>query len=415
MPSLPVEVLLGLYLGLLTGIVPAFVAGSLGFVVRYFTGVTLPGLGVVVLALSIASIQGGLLGLVEPDIAQSPRLLVAVLVVLMLALYAHSQGDKLGAELPRRVSFSSIRKRTLSTDVVEFVGAVGQVTVRPTGPIGDVEGYPPLSADLRATIADSSWQLPADLPLSELEVRLEDRLRTDYDLADVSVSIDEHGRATIAAAPTSSGLSRRVPDGHRAVSIDALVPAGLASGDRVVVAADGRTVTGTVLSTRTNGERTDRTPPSTPDSSAVTTDGGVVDGEDTVTSRATDAATVGGEGRVTVVVPRRDATTLLSADRGHVIVQSRATNPGFEALTSLKRAGYAVRRVTVRSTPDTDDGSPGEDVRVLALRRNESETNDRGRGWAFAPNLDRRLAVGDEAFVAGPEAVVDAFVEAVHR
>ena len=392
MPSLPVEVLLGLYLGLLTGIVPAFVAGALGFVVRYVTGVTLPGLGVVVLALSIASIQGGLMGLVEPDIAQSPRLLVAVLVVLMLALYAHSQGDKLGAELPRRMSLSSIRKRTLSADVVEFVGAVGQVTVRPTGPIGDVEGYPPLPADLRATIAEGAWQLPADLPLSEIEVRLEERLRTDHDLADVSVSVDERGRATIAAAPPSSGLSRRVPECRRAVSIDALVPAGLAHGDRVVVAADGAAVSGTVLSVSVDDDRRD--PEAGPPSSEPAGNG---------------------EGRVTVAVSRRDATTVLSADRARVLVQSRATNPGFEALSLVKRAGYAVRRVTVRSAPAADGSSPEAAVTVLAVRRGGSGGDDRRQGWVFAPGVRRRLAPGDEAFVAGPEAAVDRFAGAVDR
>ncbi|MFC6769810.1 potassium transporter TrkA, partial [Natrinema soli] len=206
--NLPVEVLLGLYLGLLTGIVPAFVAGSLGFLVRYFTGVTIPGFGVVVLALSIASVQGGLLGLVEPTIAQSPRLLIAVLVVLMLALYAHNQGDKLGAELPRRLSFTRLRQRTLSADVVELVGSVGQVTVRPTGEIRDMEGYPPLSPSLREALKAGSWRLPADLPLSELEARIEERLRTDHDLADVDIAMDERGRATIVAAPPSGTLSR---------------------------------------------------------------------------------------------------------------------------------------------------------------------------------------------------------------
>ena len=412
MPSLPVEVLLGIYLGLLTGIVPAFVAGALGFVVRYVTGVTLPGLGVVVLALSIASIQGGLLGLVEPDIAQSPRLLVAVLVVLMLALYAHSQGDKLGSELPRRVSFSSIRKRTLSADVVEFVGGIGQVTVRPTGPIGDVEGYPPLPADLRATIADGSWQLPADLPLSELEVRLEDRLRTDHDLADVSVSIDERGRATIAAAPPSSGLSRRVPERHRAVSIDALVPAGLARGDRVVVSTDAESVSGTVLSVATDASRTDRAPAT--DAGDAVTDGGEVSADATPVRHAGETVE-GGDGRVTVVVPRRSAAALLSADGGHVIVQSRATNPGFEALSLLKRGGYAVRRVTVRSTAETDGLPAAGAVTVLAVRRSGSETDSRRRGWVFAPGIKRRLTAGDEAFVAGPEVAVDEFAEAVDR
>ena len=48
MAPFPVEVLLGIYLGFLTGIIPAMVAWLLGFVFRYVTGVTVPGLGVVV-------------------------------------------------------------------------------------------------------------------------------------------------------------------------------------------------------------------------------------------------------------------------------------------------------------------------------------------------------------------------------
>ena len=74
MAALPIEVLYGIYLGLLTGIIPAFVAGGLGFVFRYVTGVTLPGLGVVALAVAIAGINGGLLGLLEEDVASSPQI-----------------------------------------------------------------------------------------------------------------------------------------------------------------------------------------------------------------------------------------------------------------------------------------------------------------------------------------------------
>ncbi|MFC7114096.1 hypothetical protein ACFQH2_02680 [Natronoarchaeum sp. GCM10025703] len=43
------EVLVGIYLGLLAGIFPGFIAFSIGFGFKYFTNVTVPGLGVVVL------------------------------------------------------------------------------------------------------------------------------------------------------------------------------------------------------------------------------------------------------------------------------------------------------------------------------------------------------------------------------
>ncbi|OLZ41934.1 potassium transporter TrkA [Natrinema saccharevitans] len=413
MPPLPVEVLLGLYLGLLTGIVPAFVAGSLGFLVRYFTGVTLPGFGVVVLALSIASVQGGLLGLVEPTIAQSPRLLVAVLVVLMLALYAHNQGDKLGAELPRRLSLTSLRQRTLSADVVELVGSVGQVTVRPTGEVHDMEGYPALSADLRRTLKGGSWRLPADLPLSELEARLEERLRTDHDLADVDVAIDEQARATITAAPPSGGLSRRVPAGQRAVSLTTLVPTGLASGDAVSVRVGDRSIDGTVVSASTEADAAaaDGDDGSSKPADAVATDGGT----DPAPAANPQAATAGGPGRVTIAVSRRDVKPILEAESPRLVVRSRGTSREFEALSPVKREGYAIRRLTVGPAGPTDETVADGDVSVLAVRRQGAETGERRHGWVFAPGIERRLEAGDEAFVAGPDAAVEAFAEAIAR
>ncbi|QSW97803.1 potassium transporter TrkA [Haloterrigena alkaliphila] len=411
--SLPVEVLFGLYLGLLTGIVPAFVAGSLGFLVRYFTGVTLPGFGVVVLALSIASVQGGLLGLVEPNIAQSPRLLIAVLVVLMLALYAHSQGDKLGAELPRHLSLTSIRQRTLSADVVELVGTMGQVTVRPTGEIHDMEGYPPLSPALRRSLKNGSWRLPADLPLSELESRLEERLRTDHDLGDVSVTIDERARATITAAPPSGGLSKRIPDGRRAVSIATLVPTGLARGDEVSIRAEARTLSGTVLSARTAVDDEHAADESPVDDGTPVPDGGDAEADPDPAPKP-NAASAGGIGRVTVAVARRDVKALLETETPRLVVRSRGTSREFEAFTLVKRAGHVIRRFTVGPNADADLRAAA-DVTVLAARRQGSETGGRRSGWVFAPGIERSLEPGDEVFVAGPEAATDEFVEAVAR
>src|SRR6056297_2057023 len=122
MASFPVEVLFGLYLGVLTGIVPALVSWAFGFVFKYVTGVTVPAFGVVVLSVAIAGVNGGLLALNDPTFTQSAnqvRLSVAVIVVLMLSLYAHNAGDKMGAEFPRKLSLRKLTDRTLSTDVIE--------------------------------------------------------------------------------------------------------------------------------------------------------------------------------------------------------------------------------------------------------------------------------------------------------
>jgi len=93
--SLPVEIVFGIYLGIITGIVPALVAGVLGFVFKYVTDVTIPGLGVVVPRARDRRYQRGLLALNDETIRSSeraPAILTAIIVVLMISLYAHAQG-----------------------------------------------------------------------------------------------------------------------------------------------------------------------------------------------------------------------------------------------------------------------------------------------------------------------------------
>jgi hypothetical protein len=200
--SLPIEILFGIYLGVLAGIIPALIAGVLGFVFKYLTSVSIPALAVVIFSAALAGINGGLLALNDPAIASTERFVVASLVVMMLSLYAHSQGDKLGTTMPRYVSLRTLRNRTLSADVVDIVGGIGEVTVT-SNSVEDMEGYPSLPAELRQELLDGAWRFPADLPLPELETRLANRLETEFDLADVTVTIDERARARIAAAPPS--------------------------------------------------------------------------------------------------------------------------------------------------------------------------------------------------------------------
>ncbi|WP_276258637.1 potassium channel family protein [Haloglomus litoreum] len=432
MAPLPVEVVLGIYLGVLTGIIPALVAWGLGFIFKYVTGVSIPGFGVVVLALAIAGVNGGLLALTDQtvtDRATGPVVVVAILVVLMMSLYAHAKGDAMGAAFPRRVSLQKLREQTLSADVVELVGGRGQVRVKVVGEVADMEGYPPLPDDIRAEIRDGDWTFPADLPIGELESRFADRLRTEFDCAEVTVRLDERGQATVAAAPPLAGLSKRVPDGHRAVSVDALLPTGLARGDRVTVRTDGGAVDGTVLSAKTGTPPAPARMPEPPESAPgangdlsapadrderdgdARTDGGTAtDATEAPPPRA--PTTTGGDGRLTVAVPRGDADTLLRADRGRVVVRSRGRRREFELLSLLRRAGKRVRRLTLRSGGALDGASIGNasvretyGVAVLAVRT--------GEGWAFAPSGETALAAGDELFAIGTRESLDAFAEAV--
>ena len=413
MAAFPVQVLLGLYLGVLTGIIPAVVAWGMGFLFKYFTGVSIPAFAVVVLSLAIAGANGGLLALADPTVTDAPNqvtLTTAIIVVLMISLYAHAQGDKTGETMPRHLSLRRLRERTLSTDVVELVGGLGQVRVRVAGEVEDLEGYPPLPDDLRAEIREAEWTFPADLPISELESRVVDTLRTSYDITDASVHIDERGNATIAAAPPTGGVSKRVPDGERAVSIGALVPTGLARGDEVTIHLPGDAVEGTVVSARSDypGDGTGGSPP---EGGPAATDGGEPEETDAVAIQRSPTTT-GGDGRLTVAVGREDAARLLAADRGHVVVRARGLRREYELLTLLRRAGRRIQKVGVGKDGELVGGTIGDaavrdnyDVAILAVRRAD--------GWTLTPRGNTEIAPGDELFVVGARSGIERFREAV--
>ncbi len=396
---LPVEILLGIYLGILTGMFPALVSWGLGFIFKYVTGVTIPALAVVVLALAIAGINGGLLALNDPTVLESGgRIIVALLVVMMLALYAHSKGDTMGATFPKRLSLTKLRQRTLSADVVELVGSRGEVKIEVLGDVVTMEGYPPLSETSRAEIKNGDWRLPADLPISELETRFAERLKTDLDLADVSVSINERGKATVVAAPPLSGLSKRVPAGKRAVSLDALVPTGLARGDLVTVIAGDFTAEGTVIAAKSGGKKEEK----------VATDGGKTEEKPPAVATPT---TTGGEGRVTVAVSRGDAAQLLGVGRAKVVVRARGTRREFELISLLRRAGKRFRKLTVKADAPLAGQTLGAanvresyDVAILAVKRPD--------GWIVAPRGSTTVTAGDELFAVGTFEALRVFEEA---
>lgn len=388
------DVLLGVYIGVITGFFPALVAWVLGFVFKYFTGVTLPGFGVVVLGVGIAGVQGGLLGLLDPSVTASPATLVALLVVMMLTLYAHSKGDQMGAEFPRRITLRSLADKTLSNDVVERIGGYGQVRVR-AGEIRDIEGYPALPASLRNELHEAEWTFPADLPLKELEKRLEDRLEIEYGLSEVMVVIDEEACAEITAAPPIGGVSKRVPAGKRAVSVELLVPTGLARGDEVRVKTGDGEVEGVVVSAY-SGEGKDE---------AV-----VESGEQKHTGSA--PTTVGGWGRVTVVVDPEDAERLLEAEPRRLVVESRGKRREYELVSLLRRAGKRFAKSVVGG----DSGLAGKTISEAGVRDEYGVgvlAVGRGGEWTVGPRGSAVLEAGDEVFVVGAPDDVQRFVGVV--
>lgn len=419
MAPLPVDVLLGIYLGILTGILPALVAFALGFLFRYVTGITIPAFAVVVLGVAIAGVNGGLLALVDPTIISStaaPTLVPALVVVLMITLYAHHKGDELGMRVPRRVTFHGLRERTLSADVVRRVGDRGRVRLRIAGDIGDVEGYPPLPDDVRREIREREWIFET-APLPALESTFADRLRSEFDLADVQVEIDERARATVRAAPPLSGLSKHVSTGRRAVAIDTLVPTGIARGDEVTVRTPSGSVQGTIVSVpdakSAAPTATDSAPgPEATGANSVSAEAGMDDaalpapGPSTVRAQTT----AGGEGRLAISVPRAEARSLLGADDPMVVVRSRGTHKEFELVSLLRLVGLRFQKISVGeavggATLAELDLREVYGVAVLAVRRPD--------GWTVAPRGTARINTGDEVFAVGEREALNRVTEAL--
>jgi hypothetical protein len=400
--ALPIDVLVGIYLGLLSGIIPALVAFGLGFLFKYVTGVTIPGIGVIVVALAVAGVNGGLLALTDRAVVESanaPVLVTALVVVLMLALFAHNRGDALGATLPKRITLRGLRDRTLSADVIEFVGGRGQARIEVVGEVTDVEGMPPLPEEVRAAIRGSEWLFAADLSIAELETQLAERLRAAHDLSEVDVAIDTEGRATVSAAPAVADVSKRVERGRRAVSVDGLVPTGIARGDVVTVRAGETAVTGTVVSA-VSGRAAD----------AAVPDGGTDEAPVAAPTTAPAPTTTGGHGRVTVSVEPASLQDAMRVREGAatVVVEPRGIRREYELLSLLRRSGHRFekRQVAAETPLATTVAALRDDHAVAVVAR-------RGRdGLVLSPPGETRLEPGDEVYLVGTRAALTALAEA---
>ncbi len=136
-------------------------------------------------------------------------------------------------------------------------------------------------------------------------------LKSEFDLGDAAVSIDEQGRATVVAAPPFSGLSKRVGDNRHAVSVDALLPTGLARNDEVtVLTEDARSGNRRRARSTTSADETPAETPTEPE---------IADSEAPPTP-VQAPTTDGGEGRLTVAVTRTDVQPLLRSAQPKVVV-----------------------------------------------------------------------------------------------
>jgi len=409
MVSLPVDILLGLYLGVLVGILPAVGVWVASFGFRYSQVLSLPRSGAVGTGIILAVLTGGLLSVVGESVVDSAgpvRLGLGSVLVVGLSMYAHTRGDEMAAEFPRGLSLADLGGPSIDTEQADLTTDGSEVRLRVVGEIGDVEGYPSMPATLREEIRDAEIELPVDLRIDELERRVEDRLERTYDLASVDVDIDDRGRARVDAAPPFSGLSKRTGRGRHAVTVSGLVPTGVARGDEVTVITPSAQVRGTVISARTETETAQGTQPTIEPRSEARP----ADGEEPGRIRA--PTTTGGNGEVTVAVTRTDVQPLLEATGAKIVVESRDLDREYEVVSMLRRVGHRIERIGVTGGGELAGRPLGavslresHDVAVLAVRK--------PGGWELAPRGKTTIEAGDELFAAGTENSLETFANTV--
>lgn len=321
---LPYETLIGVAYGLLVGVLPAICIGLLALTLQAGRDRRLPA-AAGVLAIPPALLTGFAVEIVAPaaGLEHATRTALVATVAGLLGVAATSLGARIGTELPRDRSLPLVRGPVLTPAAIDAVDAAGQVTIRPTGPVRSIDGYPTLPPSLRDALEEDTWRFPADLQLAELERRLARTLRTEFDLQRVDVAVDARGRATITAAPPANGLAGDLPEGMRAVPITGLVPTGVEPGDAVAVATTDATVSGEVL--------------------AVTGSGSALESSD----EGANATTIDEPSTrtLTVAVETADAGPVLDADAHEIAVCPDGSNPALEAISLLERAGHPVRLV----------------------------------------------------------------------
>jgi hypothetical protein len=394
---------LGIYVGLLTGMFTALLIFLLAFLFQYVAGSPFPATMGLMIGLGAAGLQGGMMRMMrEPQMLQSPVILTALLVVMLITNYSQKRATEMAkAAPPKSALFAKFRRKSLSPDVIKQLGRFGQVRIHAIGEVSDLEGYPPLPDDVRNAIREDEWHFPADLPIPELEKRLGEQLRIEHDLEDVAVDVDEKGQATISAAPPSGGISRRVPEGMQATSIETVVPTGLAYGDDVRIEFGDERVTGSVVSVKPPEEKKDE----------KKEEGGKKEGGAGKPKPAKTTA-AGGESRVAVAVDRDDVPVTLTSAPTKFLARPRGRNREYELISLLRRDGNGFRRVGVTARHPIAEQTIGQldlrgrhGVAILAIKRADE--------WFFAPGADTTIRDGDELFVTGPPAGLDAVAEGI--
>jgi len=336
--------------GLLAGVVHRWYAGQ-----RVPDGLSvLVGVSVVALYLNTAGALGEVIG-GDVDLL-AVETAVYNTIIFGLAAVGAAGGGRMGDRIGTGIAAVSGERR-IDGDVSRLVRTVGRVTtVQVPEEIGDIDGYDPIDAATKGTLAGQTLVFPRRLTVEELRSRFVERLRTDYGVGHVDVDFaDDATIEYLAVGSRQAGIGATLPPGSAAVAVRADPPNNASPGDAVQV---------------------------------WTTDG--------EPERVTNAELRGSaEDLVTLAVDEPDAKALDTDRRYRLVTLPVEPRADRQFAAQLRTAEETMGVVTVAGGSALAGGTVGAvDVAVVAIRAAAGEVT-------AIPTRDRRIEAGETLYAIG--------------
>lgn len=193
------------------------------------------GIGVVAVYLNTVGLYGDILEGTAASLF-TPEVILFNVGSLVVGGVGAAGGPVVGDRLATDASVA-LGAREVDTDVGRVVRTVGRVTgVELPAEVEDMEGYDPVTADVKAELAGKTLLVPRRLTGAELRDRLVTRLKRDYGVAHVDVEVTPAGTVEyLAVGARVAGVGPTLAPGTVACTVRADPAAGASPGDVVQV------------------------------------------------------------------------------------------------------------------------------------------------------------------------------------
>ena len=175
------------------------------------------------------AVAGRMDALSVTEVASNLAVFAVAVVLVPAALRA---GDRIGVQV-----LAATGTRELEGEVGQLVKAVGRaVAVELPEEVADIEGYDPVTPETKRELAGKTLIFPRRLTVEELEDRVANRLKDDYEVGYVDVELAADGTVSyLALGRRTAGIGPTLPPGTAAVAVTADPPHAAAAGDLVQV------------------------------------------------------------------------------------------------------------------------------------------------------------------------------------